>query len=130
MANLPRRIWRSPLVFSALCLSCLAPGLGFAGESFAPAPQPALDRAHCDALGEGYLAVSGSNACIKISGYVSAGTDFRAVVVKGPPGAGPFAPKSGAGVETQSAVSADTQFETPLGPARLYVEVGHNAYGQ
>jgi Porin subfamily len=130
MATLSRKTWHSPLAYSALCLSLLVPGKVSADGAFAPAPPSTPDQAHCNALGEGFLAVSGSNACIKISGYVSAGSDFSAVVVKGTQDASPFAPKSGAGFESQSAVSAQRQFDTPLGPGRLYVEVRHNSLGQ
>jgi hypothetical protein len=73
--------------------------------------------------------VAGSSACIKISGYVSAGTEFSVPGAQGIGGSS-FATKSNLGMDSQSAVSAETQFETPLGPGRVYVQVGHNSYGQ
>jgi len=45
----------------------------FAGDVFAPSAPPTPDQARCNAIGEGFYAVKGSNACIKISGYIAAG---------------------------------------------------------
>jgi hypothetical protein len=114
---------------SALSLSLLVPADAFAGDAFIPAPSSAPDPSYCSALGDGFFAVAGSSACIKISGYVSAGTEFSVPGAQGIGGSS-FATKSNLGMDSQSAVSAETQFETPLGPGRVYVQVGHNSYGQ
>ena len=127
MTNLLPKTCRFALVMCALCLSLLARGKAYAGDDFAPAPPSSPNQTHCNALGDGFFAVTGSSACIKISGYVSAGTDFVAARAKGAQNTGPFAAKSGVGIETQSAVSAQAQFDTPLGPGRLYVQVGHSS---
>jgi hypothetical protein len=92
-----------------------------AGDVVAPNAPPAPGQARCDAIGEGFYAIAGSNACIEISGYVAAGTDFVA------PGAR-VAPRPNGGLTSQTAVSADVRLDTPLGPGRLYVQIGHDAY--
>lgn len=127
MTNLPGKTWRTWLALSSLCLAGLAPGKGFAGDALAPAPPSTPDQAHCNELGDGFFAVAGSSACVKISGYVSAGTDFSAVAAKGAQSSAPFAAKSSVGMDSQSGMSVETQFDTPLGPGRLYVQVGHNS---
>jgi hypothetical protein len=127
MSKLLRKIWKSPLACSAICLAIFAPENGFAGDAFAPVPQPALDQALCDALGDGFVAVKGSNACIKINGYVSAGTDISVGGIESGQVSGPFATKSSAGIETHPSVNAKVQYVAPLGPGRLYVEVGRDS---
>ena len=127
MTNLPPIIWRSSFAVSAICLTILVPEKGFAGDSFAPAPKPTLDQAHCDSLGDGFIAVAGSSACVKISGYVSAGTGVSAMGGESGPGAAPFAAKANVGMDSQTAVSGKAQFESRLGPGRLYVQVGHDS---
>ena len=55
--------------------ACLAAADVRAGDSAAPiAPSDARCRSH----GEGFIGVAGSDACIRISGYVDAGADFSA----------------------------------------------------
>ena len=44
-----------------------------AGDSAAPI---AAADARCRAHGDGYFGVAGSDACIRISGYIEAGADF------------------------------------------------------
>ena len=97
----------------------------FAGDMFAPGAPPTPDQARCNAIGEGLYAVKGSNACVKISGYVAAGADF---VAPGAKGSGAFAPRPTGGLNSQTAVSAEMRLDTPLGPGRLYVRIGHDAY--
>jgi hypothetical protein len=92
-----------------------------AGDAVAPNAPPTPDQARCNAIGEGFYAIAGSNACIKISGYVAAGADFVE------PGA-KVAPRPDGGLTSQTAVSADVRLDTPLGPGRLYVQIGHGAY--
>jgi Porin subfamily len=76
-------------------------------------------NARCAALGEGFFAVSGSTACIQISGHISAGIGFASSGAIGrslenSPTTGSF---------TEVGVSADTRFDTPMGPGRIYVHV-------
>ena len=91
-----------------------------------PAGQTDKARAdmHCSTLGEGFFGVAGSSACIKISGRISAGTDF------GPGGgaARSFAPRFGGNpadtaFDAAAAASGDLRFDTAAGPARVYVGV-------
>ena len=97
----------------------------FAGDMFAPSVPPTPDQARCNAIGEGFYAVKGSDACVKISGYVAAGADFAAPGAKD---SGAFAPRPTGDLNSQTAVSADMRLDTPLGPERLYVQIGHDAY--
>jgi hypothetical protein len=82
----------------------------------------AAANAHCAALGEGFFAVTGSSACMRISGHVSAGAGF-ATAASG----GHTAPPA-MGTATEEGVSGDIRFDTPIGPGRIYVHV-HNANG-
>jgi hypothetical protein len=117
--------------FAALALSggCLASGAAFAGDSYESAPAlTAPDQAHCRALGEGFFAVKGSNACMKISGYVSAGVGFVEPGRVAAPTTGPFAAHGAGFTDNHVGVSVDTRFDTELGPGRLYVQVGHDSW--
>src|ERR1700677_3737426 len=82
-----------------------------AGDAVAPNAPPTPGQARCNAIGEGFYAVAGSNAFIKISGYVAAGADFVE------PGA-KVAPRPNGGLTSQTAVSAEVRLDTPLGPGR------------
>jgi hypothetical protein len=112
------------LVVGLVFAIAMANNAAFAGDLFEPKAESA-DQARCNTLGEGYYAVKGSNACIKIGGYVAAGADFAAPAAKG---SGVFAPKPSGGLTSQTAVSAEVHLDTPLGPGRLYVQVGRDSY--
>ena len=107
----------------------LVAGSAFAGDSPAPKPPAASPNdARCSALGEGFFAVSGSDACIRISGYVAAGADFSGglrVVSHDP---APFAAVAATTLGTRAGVSADARFDSAMGPGRLYIQVGHDNY--
>jgi hypothetical protein len=80
-------------------------------------------NARCKALGEGFFPVAGSDACIRISGHVSAGVGF------GPGGGSPGAPglnfsgSQGGGFNSEISATGDLRFQTPAGPGRVYVDV-------
>jgi hypothetical protein len=80
-------------------------------------------QAHCAALGPGFFAVTGSSACMRISGHVSAGAGFVAAGANSHAAAAPIT-----GTFTEEGVSGDVRFDTPIGPGRIYVHV-HNANG-
>jgi Porin subfamily len=108
------------IVLSTLSLAaCLAAS----GVRAADAAAPLRDNGRCRSLGEGFLAVPGSDACVRFSGYVDAGADFdsppRAAPASGPLQA-PAAPvlRAGAGA------AFDARMDTPMGPARAYLELG------
>ena len=73
---------------------------------------------------KGFFAVAGSNACIKISGRISAGVGFE-------PSSGAvrsFEPHIGGNpadtaFDAAAAASGDLRFDTAAGPARVYVGV-------
>jgi hypothetical protein len=106
-----------------LILASLVCPSAFAGDAaqFSHSAKALVD-AHCAALGEGFFAVAGSDACIRISGRISAGVDFA-----GPNPAGAFGPRIGGGAtsgfNTETAVSGDVRFDTAAGPARIFVRV-------
>jgi hypothetical protein len=113
----------------AVRICCVFAGLSlFAGAAEAadigPRPQDSPDQARCKALGEGFFAVKGSTACIRISGYVSAGMGFVEPGRIAAPTTGPFAPRSHAFTTTEEGAAIESQFNTELGPGRLYVQVG------
>jgi hypothetical protein len=119
-AKSSRLLGGSPAI-AFILLTALACRAAVADEKFAP-ETPSSEQARCSALGEGFYAVAGSNACIKISGYVAAGVDFAA---SGDKNSGP---KSSGGFNTETAVGVDMRLDTPLGPGRLYVQFGHDQY--
>ncbi|HLW90274.1 MAG TPA: hypothetical protein VKS78_03095 [Roseiarcus sp.] len=92
-----------------------------AQESFPIQQSPVENAANarCAAMGAGFFAVTGSSACMRISGHISAGVGFAT--------GGAFAhPAASAttGSFTEEGASADARFDTPLGPGRIYVRVG------
>lgn len=106
-------------------------GAADAGESLAPVAQPtrSLGDARCNALGEGFFAVSGSDACIRISGYVAAGADFGSGSPSAWRGAPPFGSTTTTVTRTRVGASLDARFDTPMGPARIYVDGGQGRFG-
>ena len=96
--------------------ACLAAANVRAGDSGAPI---APSDARCRARGDGFFNVAGSDACIRISGYIDAGADFStsrsgrdAALLANP------------GMRTGAATALDTRFDTAAGPARVYIEIG------
>jgi hypothetical protein len=87
------------------------------------ADERAAANAHCAALGEGFFAVTGSSACMRISGHISAGVGFATAAASNGRSASPAT-----GSATEEGVSGDIRFDTPIGPGRIYVHV-HNANG-
>jgi hypothetical protein len=87
----------------------------------APPGRPLADT-HCAALGEGFFAVAGSSACIRISGRISAGAGFAGVATAAE-SFGPRLSGARAGFDAQTAVSGDLRFDTEAGPARVFVGV-------
>jgi hypothetical protein len=77
--------------------------------------------ARCRAHGEGFFGVAGSDACIRISGYIEAGADFS--TSRGGRVAPLLAPTN-PGLTTGAAAALDTRVDTPAGPARVYIEIG------
>jgi len=103
-------------------------GGALAGDVAPPKP-PAADDLHCSALGEGFFPVAGSSACIRISGYVAAGADLGGALHPVAHNAAPFEPGSTSALRTGAGVAADARFDTPMGPGRIYVQVGHENFG-
>ena len=105
-----------------LIVASLAAPSTFAGDApqFGQSAKKPVD-AHCAALGEGFFAVAGSNACVRITGRISAGAGFA-----GPGPARALDSHIGgaaSGFDAQAAVSGDIRFDTEAGPARIYVGV-------
>lgn len=77
----------------------------------------------CGALGEGFFPVAGSSACVRISGHVSAGAGFGAG--SGAPGAlgSPLRGNAANSFNAEAGVAGDLRFDTPAGPARVYVDL-------
>ena len=87
---------------------------------------PAVDH-RCDSFGPGFFAVKGSDACIRVGGYIDAGATFAS---------GSNAVNAGriynqapaAGLSSSAGVSGDIAFDTPLGPG--LVSIGIRGAGQ
>ena len=119
---------KAKLSVCALGASLVA-GSALAGDSPAPkTPAASPNDARCSALGEGFFAVSGSDACIRISGYVAAGADFGGGLRGVSRDPAPFAAGPTTTFGTRTGVGADARFDTPMGPGRLYIQVGHDNY--
>lgn len=86
------------------------------------ARSPASGR--CAALGEGFFAIAGSDACVRISGHISAGAGFGTGATRGGSSAIAFGPSPLTGAE--AAVSGDLRFNTSSGPVRVYLNVGNS----
>lgn len=117
---------RLGLTVASLIVASSASQSAFAGDApeFGPSAKTQAN-AHCAALGEGFFAVAGSDACVRISGRISAGVGFA-----GPGPARAVEPGIGGGAsgfDTQAAVSGDVRFDTAAGPARIYVGVRKDA---
>ena len=122
-----------PTVSLSLCAvaASLVAGAAFAGDSFMPKqPEMKPNDARCSAQGDGFFAVSGSDACIRISGYVAAGADFGGGLRSVSHDPAPFAAGAATMLGTRTGVSADARFDTPMGPGRLYIQVGRDNYFQ
>jgi hypothetical protein len=103
--------------------ACLAAAEVRAGDSAAPiAPSNARCRSH----GDGFIGVAGSDACIRISGYIDAGADFS--TSRGGRDAPLLAPANPA-LRTGAAAALDSRFDTSMGPARVYIEIGRPRFG-
>jgi len=100
----------------------------FAGD-LPPSAQAAKTRAsaHCAALGEGFFPLAGSHACVRISGRISAGAGFGTGLARGGPASLDFDPSPANGLGGQAAAAGDLRFDTPNGPARIYLDVGNSA---
>ena len=98
--------------------ACLAAAKARAGDSAAPL---APSDARCHSHGDGFVGVAGSDACIRISGYIDAGADFS--TSRGGRDAPLLAPANPA-LRTGAAAALDTRFDTSMGPGRVYIEIG------
>jgi hypothetical protein len=108
---------RLGILSMAALAACMAATNARAGD----APAPLSADAHCDALGDGFLAVPGSGACVRFSGYVAAGAGFETTPHRAPGQlSAPGAPLAGAGA------AFDAEVDTPMGPLRSYLEVSHS----
>jgi Porin subfamily len=122
--GMPRWVFGAVLIFAGM----VEP---FAGELVPPgdtAPAPA--NRHCAGYGRGFFAVRGSDNCIKITGYISAGATF--VTGPGYPAVGGSfnLPPPSSGIDSGAGVSGDMRFETPLGPGQVSIAIRHGPYPQ
>jgi len=120
-----------PTVSLSLCAvaASLVAGAAFAGDSFMPKqPEMKPNDARCSAQGDGFFAVSGSDACIKITGYVGAGAEFVGGLRYPSHNSGPFDAAPASALRTRAGVGADARFDTPMGPGRLYIQVGRGNF--
>jgi hypothetical protein len=107
-----------------LILAVAVPCAASAGD-FLPSGQSAKPRVNsrCAAMGEGFFPVQGSDACIKISGRISAGVALGNGVGSGKPSGSSFPTSSPSDVDAETVVNGDLRFDTPSGPGRIYVGV-------
>ncbi|MGA2043784.1 MAG: hypothetical protein ABSG83_10460 [Roseiarcus sp.] len=105
----------------AVILAFFASCAAHAGDASSGESAQARVDGHCAGLGEGFFVVAGSNACIRISGHISAGVGFAGAATA----TESFGPRLGgapaSGFDAQTAVSGDLRFDTEAGPARIYV---------
>jgi len=84
-------------------------------------------NARCAALGGGFLPVGGSDACVTISGHISAGAGFGAGAARGDSSSFNFDPGPPNGLGAVAAAAGDWRFDTPSGPGRVYLGAGNSA---
>ncbi|MBV8473173.1 MAG: hypothetical protein JO234_07125 [Hyphomicrobiales bacterium] len=72
--------------------------------------------------------MNGSDACIRISGYVAAVTDLGGGL-RAAHAPTPFDEATTSAMHTYTGVSVDAQFETPLGPGVVHVDGGRGEFG-
>ena len=118
------RIQRAALGATFSLAACLGAAGARAGDS--PAPIAAADARCRTQHGDGYFAVNGSTACIRISGYIEAGAGFS-TAGGDPRRTSPLAPANPA-LLTGAAAALDTRFDTPIGPGRVYIEIGRPGF--
>jgi hypothetical protein len=82
---------------------------------------PAKDH-RCDSFGPGFFAVKGSDACIRIGGYVDAGATFASGSNAANPGR-IHNQAPAAGLSSSAGVSGDIAFDTPLGPGLVSIGI-------
>jgi len=112
------RAQRAMLGATVSVVACLAAAEVRAGDPAAPiAPSDTRCRSH----GDGFFGVAGSDACIRISGYVGAGADFSTPRVGR---AAPLQPPTNPVLRTGAGAALDTRFDTPAGPGRIYIDIG------
>jgi hypothetical protein len=117
------------LGFAAALAACAA-GSALAGDALpSGAAKPtteAVNNAKCAAMGEGFFAVAGSDACVRISGHIRVGAGFGGGGNRsgGPPIGDASAYSSGSELTT----SGDLRFDTPAGEGRVYVRVQNPAH--
>ena len=115
----------SARALGVLAFLAISAGAARAGDTFQPESPP--DQSYCKALGEGFFAVKGSDACIKISGYIAAGAGFAQSGRVSGAASALFPTRPGGGMGDSTAAGLDARFDAEMGPGRLYVEVGHSA---
>ncbi len=107
-----------------LILAVVVPCAANAGD-FLPGGQSAKARvnARCAAMGEGFFPVQGSDACIKISGRISAGVAVGNAAGSARPWGSSIPSSLQSGADVEAVVNGDLRFDTPSGPGRIYVGV-------
>lgn len=121
--------WRiASLSLGAVAAIVVAGGALAGDSSMTKQPAATPDDARCSAMGQGFFAVSGSDACIRISGYVAAGAEFGGAWRPAWRNSAPFDAASTPALGTRVGVSADARFDTPMGPGRLYIQMGRDAF--
>jgi hypothetical protein len=102
----------------------LAFSQGASAGDVSPSSHYARTRAdaRCGGLGSGFIALNGSDACVKISGHISAGVGFATGAARG---LSPLAVLPGAinGLGVETGLAGDFRFNTSSGPGRIYVRV-------
>jgi hypothetical protein len=74
--------------------------------------------ARCSSLGEGFFAMEGSNACVRISGHISAGTGYGAGADSASSVRLRFGPPP-VGIPAVTAISGGLRFDGSTGGARV-----------
>ncbi len=119
--------WAVPLQrasYVAIAVVGLANAAGGAETGLQKSPAPIIADPHCASYGPGYFGVAGSSACVKISGYVSAGADFG-------PAARNFNEKNvfpttpSSGIFAHVGIAGDILFDTEMGPGKISIGLGH-----
>ncbi|MGO8797594.1 MAG: hypothetical protein ACLQE9_05025 [Roseiarcus sp.] len=77
----------------------------------------------CGALGAGFFPIAGSDACVRISGHISAGAGFATGAARGGSADLAIAPSAPNGFGAEAGMAGDFRFDTANGPGRIYLSV-------
>ena len=113
---------RFPTLLAVGGAVCLMASASASAQSSKPAEIPA----RCAALGPGAFAVSGSQTCVRVSGYVAAVAGFGSGPGRLVDHSNPFGDAPAKGVGMRVGARLDVTSDTDYGPMSLSIGIGRD----